>query len=213
MTIKVTLVDYGIGNVFSVKRALETVGGDVLLTDKPADIENAERLVLPGVGAFADCMSSLRERGLIQPLLKFAHLNRPMLGICVGMQMLASVSEEFGLHEGLNLIPGRVSALASTDKNGHPIKIPHVGWTKLHKAAGASWDSSLLGDTSEGESVYVVHSFAFEPDSQKHRLADCFYGGHAICAAIRHERIFGCQFHPEKSGQSGLGMLACFLRC
>jgi glutamine amidotransferase len=211
MTIKVTLVDYGIGNVYSVRRALETVGAEVLLTDKPTDIENAERLVLPGVGAFADCMSNLRERGLIEPLLKFGSSTRPMLGICVGMQMLASVSEEFGLHKGLNLIPGRVSALPNLDKQGKPLKIPHVGWTKLHKTAAASWANTPLGDTLEGEYVYMVHSFAFEPENIEHRLADCFYGEHAICAAIQHGKIFGSQFHPEKSGPSGLRMLSHFL--
>jgi imidazole glycerol-phosphate synthase subunit HisH len=213
MTNKVTLLDYGIGNVFSVKRALETVGAEVLLTDKPSDIENADRLVLPGVGAFADCMSNLRERGLIEPLLKFGGSKRPLLGICVGMQMLASVSEEFGLHEGLNLIPGRVSALPKLDKQGNTLKIPHVGWTKLHKADLGSWDDSPLGDTLEGEYVYVVHSFAVEPKNTEHRIAEYFYGEHAICAAIQHENIFGSQFHPEKSGPSGLRMLSRFLRC
>ncbi len=213
MTIKVTLVDYGVGNVFSVKRALETVGAEVLLTNKPCDIENSDRLVLPGVGAFAHCMSNLRDHGLIEPLLKFGQSNRPLLGICVGMQMLASVSEEFGLHEGLNLIPGRVAALPSFDKNGALLKIPHVGWAKLQKTQGASWTDSPLGDTLEREYVYMVHSFAFEPENTNHRLAECFYGEHAICAAVQHQKIFGTQFHPEKSGPTGLSILSRFLKC
>ena len=213
MSRTVTLVDYGIGNVFSVSRALETAGAEVLLTDRPEDLDKAERLVLPGVGAFADCMSSLRERGLIDPLLRFAGSGRPFLGICVGMQMLATYSEEFGHHEGLNLIPGRVSGLPKVDKDGLPLKIPHIGWTQLHHAPGQAWTDSPLGDTAAGESVYLVHSYAVTPDDPAHSLATCFYGGLPICAAIRSNNIFGVQFHPEKSGPSGLRILSRFLRC
>lgn len=210
---KVTLVDYGIGNIFSVRRALESSGAEVLLTGRPEDIAAAQRLVLPGVGAFADCMAGLRERGLVAPLLDYAATGRPLLGICVGMQMLASISEEFGEHEGLGLVPGRVSPVPATAIDGEPQKIPHTGWTAVHRPAGVSWDGSPLAETREGEAVYVVHSFAVIPDDSAHRLADCEYGGRRICAAVRRERIFGCQFHPEKSGPTGLKMLAQFLRC
>jgi glutamine amidotransferase len=213
MTVKVTLVDYGIGNIYSVRRALETAGADVLLTGLPADIEVAERLVLPGVGAFADCMSGLRERGLIDPLLHYAATGRPLLGICVGMQMLATASEEFGEHAGLGLVPGRVAAVPSVGTEGQALKIPHTGWTALRQPSGVTWQDSPLADTREGESVYVVHSYAMQPVDPAHRLADCEYGGHRICAAVRRERIFGYQFHPEKSGPAGLRMLECFLAC
>ena len=213
MSTKVTLVDYGIGNIYSVQRALETAGAAVLLTGRPEDIETAERLVLPGVGAFADCMSGLRDRGLVDPLLHYAATGRPLLGICVGMQMLATMSEEFGEHPGLGLVPGRVAAVLSTGTEGEELKIPHTGWTALHLPPSVSWQDSPLADTREGESVYVVHSYAVEPTDPAHRLADCYYGGRRICAAVRRERIFGCQFHPEKSGPAGLRMLARFLTC
>ncbi|MBS0366247.1 MAG: imidazole glycerol phosphate synthase subunit HisH [Proteobacteria bacterium] len=208
---QVAVVDYGIGNVFSVCRALERCGAKVILTGDVSQIEAASRLVLPGVGAFADGMLGLRERGLVEPIRRFARSGRPLLGICLGMQMLATVSEEFGRHEGLNLIPGRVVAVPDRALEGHLQKIPHVGWSALVAAPGAIWSESLLRDTPEGTAVYLVHSFSVVPDDHRHGLADCLYGGHRIAAAMRSGRIVGCQFHPEKSGEAGLRMLAQFL--
>jgi len=173
--------------------------------------ERAERLVLPGVGAFAGGMAGLRERGLVEPIRRYAASGRPLLGICLGMQMLATASEEFGIHEGLDLIPGRVRAVPDRDTAGRPHKVPHIGWTALRTPAGASWRESLLADTPEGTSVYLVHSFAVVPDDPAHRLADCEYGGHAVCAAIARGAITGFQFHPEKSGEAGLRILRRFL--
>lgn len=213
VSVKVTLVDYGIGNIYSVCRALETAGADVLLTGQRADIDAAERLVLPGVGAFADCMAGLRERELIDPLLRYAASGRPLLGICVGMQMLATSSEEFGEHAGLGLVPGRVAAVPSVGTDGQKLKIPHIGWSALRQTPGVHWMGTPLANTQEGESVYVVHSYAMQPVESAYRLADCEYGGHRICAAVRRDRIFGCQFHPEKSGPAGLSMLSSFLTC
>ena len=210
---KVTLVDYGIGNVYSVQRALEACGAEVLLSGSPGVIETSDRLVLPGVGAFADGMAGLRERGLIHSIVQYAATGRPLLGICLGMQMLTTVSQEFGKHSGLDLIPGSVLPLPTTDVNGLPMKVPHTGWTALLQPAGTSWLDTPLENTEESESVYVVHSFAVNPRDQSHRLADCLYGGHRICAAIRRNRIFGCQFHPEKSGPSGLRIMSRFLAC
>lgn len=213
MRMKVTLVDYGIGNVYSVQRALETCGAQVLLSADPGEIEASDRLVLPGVGAFADGMAGLRERGLIDPILRYAATGRPLLGICLGMQMLATVSREFGEHQGLGLIPGHVVPLPATDVDGVALKIPHTGWTALLQPACTSWSDTPLEDTTEGEPVYVVHSFAVDPEDGRHRLADCIYGGHRVCAAIRRDRVFGCQFHPEKSGPAGLRMVSRFLTC
>jgi len=207
----VAVVDYGIGNLYSVRRALERCGGDVTLSSDPTALERAERLVLPGVGAFAGGMAGLRERGLVELIRRYAASGRPLLSICLGMQMLATASEEFGIHEGLDLIPGRVRAVPDRDTAGRPHKVPHIGWTALRTPAGASWRESLLADTPEGTSVYLVHSFAVVPDDPAHRLADCEYGGHAVCAAIARGAITGFQFHPEKSGEAGLRILRRFL--
>jgi glutamine amidotransferase len=207
----VTVVDYGIGNLYSVGRALEHCGARVHFGSTAQEIEAAERLVLPGVGAFADGMAGLRERALIEPIRRYAASDRPLLGICLGMQMLASSSEEFGHHEGLGLVPGRVLAIPTTTTAGTPHKVPHIGWAPLLEAAGGGWTSSLLRDTPPATAVYLVHSFAVVPDDPAHRLADVEHGGHRLCAALRRGRVEGCQFHPEKSGPAGLAILRAFL--
>lgn len=207
----VTVVDYGIGNIYSVSRALERCNAEVTLSADPAHIEAAPRLVLPGVGAFSDGMQGLRERGLIEPIRRYARTGKPLLGICLGMQMLASGSSEFGDHEGLGLIPGRVLPVPDTSTSGQPQKIPHIGWNGLLAPPGVDWGASVLDGTPEDTAVYLVHSFAVLPDDPAHRLADCLYGGHRIAAAIRSGHIVGCQFHPEKSGEAGLAILARFL--
>jgi glutamine amidotransferase len=206
----ISIIDYGSGNVHSVRRAFEHCGAEPVLTADPEAIANADRLVLPGVGAFADGMRALRARGLIEPIRRFVDSGRPFLGICLGMQMLATSSEEFGTHKGLNLMPGRVVPIPPRDTGGAPHKIPHIGWAEL--AGSADWAGSIFEDTPDGTSVYLVHSFQFEPDDDGHRLADCFYGGHRIAAAVRSNNISACQFHPEKSGEAGLRMIAAFLR-
>lgn len=208
----VTIVDYGSGNLLSVARALEHVGATARLSHDPAEIESAERLVLPGVGAFAEGMKGLRERGLIESIHRFAASGRSLLGICLGMQMLASVGDEFGQHEGLGIIPGRVVQVPAFDVDGTIQKIPHIGWANLSPSTPGGWDGTILESTPVGTSVYLVHSFYFQTADPAHRLADCFYGGHRITAAVRMDQIIGCQFHPEKSGPAGIEILRTFLR-
>lgn len=207
----VTLVDYGIGNLYSVQRALECAGAAVELAGTAEGIARAERLVLPGVGAFADGMSGLRERGLVEPILQHAGADRPLLGICLGMQLLASASEEFGDHPGLGLIPGRVTPVPASSTEGRALRIPHIGWSGLRPAPGAAWPGTLLDSTPVDTPVYLVHSYHFVPQDPAHRLAFCDYGGHAVSAAVHRGSITGCQFHPEKSGPAGLVMLARFI--
>lgn len=207
---QVALIDYGIGNLFSVRRALETAGADVTVTSESETIESARFVVLPGVGAFSDGMQGLRERNLIDSICRYAATKRPLLGICLGMQMLASVSEEFGEHIGLGLIPGRVLAIPAEDVRGGKHKIPHIGWSAL-MYAGSGWSATPLANTTQATPVYLVHSYHVVPDDAQHLLAMCDYGGHPITAAIRKENIFGFQFHPEKSGPQGLQMLRTFL--
>lgn len=209
---KVTVVDYGIGNLYSVSRAFESCGAAVALTSQPSEIATAERLILPGVGAFADGMSGLRERNLVEPILAYAATGRPLMGICLGMQMLASVGEEFGEHAGLDLIAGRVVPVPPADSDGRPHKIPHIGWSALSPPQGAAWKSTILDDTSLGTSVYLVHSFHLVPDEPRHLLADCFYNGQRVTAAVRSGNVYGVQYHPEKSGPAGLRMIRAFMR-
>ncbi len=209
---KVTVVDYGIGNLFSVQRAFERCGATVALAADPAAVADAERLVLPGVGAFADGMRGLAERDLVDPLRSYAASGRPLLGICLGMQMLGSVSEEFGEHVGLGVVPGRVVPVPTVSADGTPHKIPHIAWSPLAPSPGRDWRHTPLEDSAPGTAVYLVHSFHLLPDDPSHRLAHCLYDGHVVSAAVGAGKVFGCQFHPEKSGEAGLRILGAFLR-
>ena len=210
---QVALIDYGVGNLLSVARALEAAGGKVELTDKADRIKSAERIVLPGVGAFGDCMGELKKRSLIEPVLEFARGGRPMLGICVGMQMLLDAGEEFGEHKGLGIIAGRVALIPDSDANGARHKIPHIGWNALApRPDGATWKGSILEGIEPGSPVYFVHSFTAHPADPAKRLADTDYGGRTISAAVRSNNVSGTQFHPEKSGAIGLRMLENFLK-
>lgn len=207
-----TVVDYGIGNLFSVRRALEHCGAKVIMTDTPSGIEAAERLILPGVGAFADGMEGLRQRALIEPLRRYALSGRPLLAICLGMQMLLEYSYEFGVHEGLGIIPGNVVGIPALSASGLRHKIPHIGWNRLKLSEMRfSWLGTPLSAVSEGEAVYFVHSFMADPKDPLHRLADCDYNGVLLSAAICKDRITGCQFHPEKSADVGLRVMTTFL--
>ncbi|MGE0581165.1 MAG: imidazole glycerol phosphate synthase subunit HisH [Steroidobacteraceae bacterium] len=207
----VTVVDYGVGNLYSVRRALERSGAmDILVSSRPADIENAARVILPGVGAFCDGMKGLRERGLTESICRYAESGRPLLGICLGMQMLATVSEEFGRHAGLNLIPGKVVAIPREGADGRQLKVPFIGWSSLVDAR-STFSSSYLKDMDEDSSVYLVHSFHVVPDDEGNVLARYRYGKHEITAAIKRGNVTGLQFHPEKSGDVGLRIMANFL--
>ncbi len=212
MSVPVVLVDYGVGNLLSARRALEACEADVSVTGEPQAVAAAERVVVPGVGAFGGCMTALREHGLIDALATFAASGRPYLGICVGMQMLLEASDEFGEHAGLGVIQGRVAAIPRTGADGQPHKIPHVGWSGLRRPGAApDWADTILADVEPGEAVYFVHSFAASPGDPKHCIADCDYHGLAIAAVVGEGPVVGCQFHPEKSGPVGLRILKRFL--
>jgi glutamine amidotransferase len=207
----VTIVDYGVGNLFSVRGALEYCDAQPQFSSSPQAIENADRLLLPGVGAFADSMADMRDCNLVEPVLRFAETGRPLLGICLGMQMLMEESEEFGLHEGLGVVKGRVVPIPPNGADGEPHRIPHVGWNELYPSHPGTWNETLLRDVREGDSVYFVHSFMAVPEVPGHRVADCDYHGQKICAVLQRENVFGCQFHPEKSGEVGIQILRNFI--
>jgi glutamine amidotransferase len=214
MTAGVVIVDYGIGNLLSALRAFERCGAKVALTGDPERIAAADRLVLPGVGAFASCIGTLRERNLAEPVKQFAESGRPMIGICVGMQMLFDASEEFGEHDGLGLLPGRIKRIPDTDSEGQAHKIPHIGWNGLRapiKAPDGLWEKTILDGVPQGSDVYFVHSYTAWPSNPAHRLADANYGGQRIAAAVRKDNLYGTQFHPEKSGARGLQIIQSFL--
>lgn len=210
----VVIVDYGVGNLLSVRRGLEQCGAQASVSGDPEQILRAPRVVLPGVGAFGDGMSQLRQRGLHEVLREVARRGRPLLGICLGMQMLFDKSEEFGTtEEGLGIIPGKVVAVPCVDRDGQFQKVPHIGWNSLSVSPGRDgWAGTILEPVRQGEDVYFVHSYMAMPVQQEWRVADCDYGGIAIAAVAQKESVSGCQFHPEKSGAVGLSILGAFLR-
>ncbi len=209
---EVTVVDYGVGNLLSVCRALEHCGARVTITSDAAAILDSARVVLPGVGAFADGMAALQAKGLDTVVHQVAAARTPLLGICLGMQMLFDESEEFGATAGLGLIPGRVLQIPAKTTTGEPHKIPHIGWNELVlPGQRESWKGSLLADVVYGEAAYFVHSFMAVPAMPEFRLADCSYGGIPISAAVQRDNVMGCQFHPEKSGDVGLKILRRFV--
>lgn len=208
---KVTIVDYGVGNLLSVQRGFEHCGAEVTLTADPEKIVSSERVVLPGVEAFANGMQALNNLGLVEAIRELSQQKTPLLGICLGMQLFLEESNEFGVTAGLGLIPGKVIALPDTTRSGSRQKIPHIGWNALQASnAKEDWQHSLLQDNKPGDATYFVHSFMAVPSDPEHRVADCVYGGHKIAAIISRENVTGCQFHPEKSGDVGLKILRRF---
>ncbi len=197
----IAIIDYGMGNLHSVSKAVERLGYSAVVTADPAVIAEADGAILPGVGAFGDAMENLRETGLDAVTKAYAGSGKPLLGICLGMQLLFDKSEEYGSHEGLGLLPGEVTRFSGD------FKIPHMGWNKLQFKQG---DSPLLEGLEEGH-VYFVHSFHVRTGQAGDLLATCDYYGD-VTAIVGRERLFGMQFHPEKSGELGMKLLGNFLR-
>lgn len=208
----IAIMDYGVGNLFSLKSSLAQLGQDTVVTADPDTIRKADRLILPGVGAFGDAMDKLVATGLV-PVIRAEAEKKPLLGICLGMQMLFDESEEFGLHKGLGLIPGRVVKIPSTDVQGRPQKVPHISWNPLNPAGGRTdFADTVLAGVTPGEECYFIHSYEAKPADEADRLADTVYGGRAVCAAAAHGSVVGCQFHPEKSGKVGLKIIEEYMK-
>jgi len=203
------LIDYGMGNMHSISKALEHVGGDVQWIKKPEELDKVSRIVLPGVGAFRDCVHALQETGLGPAIVDKVNAGMPFLGICLGMQVLMDVSNEFGRYQGLGLIPGAVNPFPAS----HPdqgFKIPHMGWNDVILSS-AKAPHPVLAPLA-GQQVYYVHSYYCAPENPEHLLAACSYGDFPFAASIGRDNIVAVQFHPEKSQRAGLAMLESFIR-
>tara|TARA_E500000178_G_scaffold356581_1_gene435692 strand:- start:5221 stop:5865 length:645 start_codon:yes stop_codon:yes gene_type:complete len=207
----VTILDYGIGNILSVSRGFEAIGAKVILASNIEGIYDAERLILPGVGAFAKGIEQLKKNNFDEAIIDVANHCKPLLGICLGMQFLMDSSEEFGNTNGLGLIPGKVIPIPPQDIAGESLIVPHIGWNALETSFNKSWDNTLLANTPLKSNVYFVHSFFSKPNDDDHLLAHCIYGGNDLSAVISKDNVMGCQFHPEKSGEIGLNILKTFL--
>ena len=199
----IAIIDYGVGNLFSLKSSLAMIGAQAIVTGDADVLRSADRLILPGVGAFGDARQKLAQTGLDAALCAEAARGKPVLGICLGMQMLFEMSLEYGEHKGLGLIPGEVVPMAGRLPEG--LKIPHIGWNAL---AIRKPDHPLMKYTGSGDCVYFVHSF-YASDCTDSVIATAEYGID-VTAAVAKGNVMGCQFHPEKSGTVGLGILKAF---
>ncbi len=197
----IAIIDYGMGNLRSVSKAFEVMGHQAIVTRDAASLQNASHVVLPGVGAFGDCMSNLRQYGLIEPIRTAIQSGKPFLGICLGFQLLFTESEEFGKHEGLDIFPGRVRAFSKDQ----PLKVPHMGWNQVH----IQRPCPLFDGIADGAHWYFVHSFFVDPGDKQVTATTTTYGI-PFASSIWKDNVVACQFHPEKSQRSGLRLMKNF---
>ena len=198
----VVIVDYGVGNLFSLKSSFSAIGVEAITSGDADTIRKADKIILPGVGAFGDASKKLFESGLADVIIEQVKLGKPLLGICLGMQLLFERSFEYGEHKGLGLIKGEIRPIKDVIPQDY--KIPHIGWNalKFHK------ESPLLKYIKDGDCVYFVHSF-YGADCEESVIASAEYGAY-LTASVQNGKVFGCQFHPEKSGNVGLNILRAF---
>jgi len=201
----ILIVDYKLGNLFSVNQALTNIGLNVKITSNSGELEDADAIVLPGVGAFPDAMNNLRDLNLINPIKKFVNTGKPFLGVCLGLQLLFTESEEFGVSKGLGLINGCVKKFNNKNKDGEVRKVPQIAWNQIRKINGNSWENTPLKEINDGEFMYFVHSFFVEPEEPV-GLSQTNYDGQTYISSIQKDNLFACQFHPEKSAIKGLSI-------
>ncbi len=205
---KIVIIDYDVGNVRSMINALKKVGIEPILSNKEDDIISADGVILPGVGAFSHGMANLNKYNLVNIIKKYTNSNKPFIGICLGMQMLLDESEEFTNTKGLGLISGKVIKLPTQNINYE--KLPHVSWNEI-KEKKIKWTNTILNKIEQQSDIYFVHSFIANLDNENEILSTTQYSDYEFCSSIKKGNIFGCQFHPEKSGEIGLKIIKNFI--
>ena len=201
---RVAIVDYGMGNLFSVQQACQQVGMQATVTPDAREVREADAVILPGVGAFGEAMATLRQLGLAEALQEVAGAGKPVLGICLGMQLLMTASDEFGRHTGLDLIKGDVVRFEAPSTGSRMLKVPQIGWNGVFQTGRDAWEQSCLHGLKDGECMYFVHSYYVKPVDPRVVLATSRYGHIEFCSALRQDNVTACQFHPERSGPQGL---------
>ena len=204
----IAIIDYGVGNLFSLSASLKFLGAETKVTNKEEDLRTADRIILPGVGAFEDAIAKLRATGLVEAILEETEKGKPLLGICLGMQLLFETSYEYGEHKGLGLIPGEIASIEAdlpARPSGEKLKVPHIGWNSLHLKN----EDPLFKYIKEGDYVYYVHSF-YGKNCLENTIASSNYDIE-ITGTVRRGSVYGTQFHPEKSGNVGLNILRAFM--
>lgn len=198
------IVDYGLGNLFSIDQACRHVGLDTIITASKEQIAAADALILPGVGAFGNAMEYLNQAELTPVIRSFIASGKPFMGICLGMQLLFSESEEFGIHKGLGLIKGKIVRFPVAGQDGHLLKVPQIQWNTIHQNNEASWNNSPLRGLPENTYMHFVHSYYAVPDNKQDIISYSTYGGIRYASAVMQDNIVAFQYHPEKSGEPGL---------
>ncbi|MGE6220114.1 imidazole glycerol phosphate synthase subunit HisH [Nubsella zeaxanthinifaciens] len=206
---KTVIIDYGLGNLYSIAQACAHVGSTPVITSNREEIINSDSVILPGVGAFKVAMDHLNEMNLTNTIVEFANTGKPLMGVCLGMQLLFEQSQEFGEHAGLGIIPGAVKRFPQ-ECNQNKLKIPHIGWNKLFKG-NIEWEKTPLSEVAETDFMYFVHSYYAEPAELSSVLTYTYYQDFKYCSSVQKNNIFGFQFHPEKSGEAGLTIYKNFL--
>ncbi|MCA9061155.1 MAG: imidazole glycerol phosphate synthase subunit HisH [Planctomycetaceae bacterium] len=201
--LRIQIIDYRLGNLFSVLQACRHVGFDAFVSSSPDQLDAVDGILLPGVGAFGNAMDNLRELGLLEPLRSVVQSGKPLFGICLGMQLLFEESEEFGQHVGLGLLPGRIRRLPDQLQDGRRLRVPNIGWHQI-QFTGAATDHPLQKGVPDGQHMYFVHSYYADPADPADCLTLTRYGNHQYCSGVARNNIVGLQFHPEKSAQEGL---------
>ena len=205
----ITIIDYGCGNILNLVRAINFLGYKVEVTNDKKKILNSSHVILPGVGAFGNAMQQLKKYDLQNTIFEYTKLNKPLFGICLGMQILLTKSYEFGKHEGLGLIKGEV--LKISNKTDKKIKIPHVGWNEIYPNNNEKkWKNKILKNLTAGTNFYFVHSYVCFTKNPNSTVAVCNYSNISIPAVVAENNVFGCQFHPEKSGEDGINIIKNF---
>ncbi|MGY4383090.1 glutamine amidotransferase [Pedobacter sp. UYP24] len=206
---KTVIIDYGLGNLYSIAQACAHVGNTPVITSNREEIINADSVILPGVGAFKVAMDQLNEMNLTNIIIEFANLGKPLMGVCLGMQLLFETSQEFGEHEGLGLISGSIKRFPQV-YNQKKLKIPHIGWNRLFNS-NIEWGKTPLLEVSDKDFMYFIHSYYAEPTDLSTILTYTHYQDFKYCSSVQKNNIFGFQFHPEKSGEAGLTIYKNFL--
>ena len=202
--IKIAIIDYEAGNLYSVQHACNFVGAESKITSDVREIMAADGVILPGVGAFGEAMDNLRKKGLIDPIRDFVKSGKPFMGVCLGLQLLFTQSEEFGLHQGLNLIEGEVKRFPNKNPKGKAVRVPQIGWNQIKSQDKNRWKKSPFKNLADNEFMYFVHSFFVTPKDKKDILSTSNYEGIEYCSSILRDNLFATQFHPEKSAQEGI---------
>jgi glutamine amidotransferase len=209
------IVDFGLGNLYSVKHACEHVGLQASISNTKDAIEHSDVIILPGIGAFGDAILTLTKLGLVRVLREAALSGKPLIGVCLGMQLLMTESYEFGKHLGLGLVEGQVVRFEGPVEGSEKLKVPQVGWNRIMKKGNSEWDNSPLVGVRDGEFMYFVHSYYVQPSDSRVVLATTQYGNIEFCSSLISKNIFATQFHPERSGPRGLeiyGNIASFAK-